>query len=434
MNIEPIVDLPEEEQKIVLPREFIFENRGMLLALLIGQKNRIFERMISSEMMGLMIDHFIKTPPEYIHHEERCIFVEKFLDCLMMDFGVDMVEIKSNNVFAQGSHGKVYESNRKPKNGTDKNGDKELIKILMNHKGTENESHVFDNGSLSAHCSTIYDYASELFTYIVWVVVLRYIGVCNKTKQIDSVSGDIRTDYTKYIVKINKPFIAIRTGFDVLSHDVNGNKIFDNLCKPSHSHADRCVRFRDNIRLKFCIGYYMERHKRSLNDLLQKTDETINYPLIKTTLTNVFSVLHEFAKFSNLGIYLMHRDITPNNIVIDDNGNVTLIDFGMALIGIKFQNNMTWNHGTYFKKEYIRTIRSDFDAILFMVMLIQFYEESLLKLNVAEYFKKIISCDQTTKNRYNKKYELAWLHPYVVQVQNPQDHSLSHNITNYLSL
>ena len=454
-KVEPVVEpklvLPEEiEQKLdPNPEELIFENKEMLAALLIGRKNHIFERMISSEMMNLMIDHFIKTPPEYMIRKQKCTFVKNFLDCLLKDFGVDMIEVKSNRVFAQGAHGKVYESDRKTSNGTDKNSEnnKELIKIIMNHEELRDNLLVFDNIQSNAFYSTMYDYASELFTYIVWFVVLQYISgheqysICKKKKRTDSIVGVAaektaeKVDYTKYIVKINKPFIAIRTGYKSTGTDgANDDEIFENLCNPSQSHADHYANFGDNIRLKFCVGYYMKRYENSLNDLLQKSDQTINYPLVKTTLTNVFVILHEFDKFSNLGIHLMHRDITSNNIVVDDNGNVTIIDLGMALVGIKFQNNMIWNHGTYFREEYVRTIQSDFDTILFIMFLAQFHENLLSKLNVTEYFEKLIGCDQATKKRYDEKYELVWLHPYVTRIQNLRNQRMSLNVIKYLTL
>jgi serine/threonine protein kinase len=430
--------VPEQKgQKLVPPKELIFDNKKMLIALLISQKNTIFERMISSEMIELMIDQFIKTPQEHMNDDEKCAFVRNFLDCLLIDFGVDMIEIKSNKAFAEGANGKVYESNRKTKNCENK----ELIKISINHEDMQNNLHVFDSNSLNTFHSTIYDYASELFTYIVWIVVLRYISTYenssrNKRKWSASSSTTNTTEiaekinYTKYIIKMNKPFIAICTEFD---ESDNENEIFESLCKPSQTHAERHnVSFRDNIRLKFCIGYYMKRHDRSLDDLLQKPDRIIDYPLIGTMMKKVFAILHTFNKFSNLGIDLMHRDITPKNIVVDDNGDVTIIDFGTALIGIKFQDNMSWTHGTYFKEEYTRTIQMNFDTVLFMMMMVRCYERQLFKLRLIDYFEKTIGYDQATKKRHDKNDELLWLHPYLTPIHEAQNQDLPHDVIKYL--
>ncbi|OMJ70445.1 hypothetical protein SteCoe_31584 [Stentor coeruleus] len=77
-------------------------------------------------------------------------------------------------------------------------------------------------------------------------------------------------------------------------------------------------------------GLVMEYHKENLMDFLSKQKAT-GQTLIDTVIIDMYkTIISSFASMHDLKIY--HLDIKPQNILIDDNKNLYIIDFGSASV------------------------------------------------------------------------------------------------------
>lgn len=72
-----------------------------------------------------------------------------------------------------------------------------------------------------------------------------------------------------------------------------------------------------------CKGVYLERMSRSLFSIV----ETCSIDQMKSI---IFQLLHSLLECNSR--YIVHRDIKPDNILIDDNYNIKLCDFGLSAI------------------------------------------------------------------------------------------------------
>ena len=79
----------------------------------------------------------------------------------------------------------------------------------------------------------------------------------------------------------------------------------------------------------FRVGYIIQYYSKSFHDIfknlfdsfsLPSADITYTLPMLATILSN----LHDLEQY---GIIVLHRDLSPNNIMIDINNKIKLIDF-----------------------------------------------------------------------------------------------------------
>ena len=94
--------------------------------------------------------------------------------------------------------------------------------------------------------------------------------------------------------------------------------------------------------MEYCEG-------KSLADLTKNTDGYIAQDKIINILNQLLNILH----FLHDTCYIIHRDIKPDNIIIDNNNKIKLLDFGLAAYLFHQNNQLVYNYSFKGVKNYV---------------------------------------------------------------------------------
>jgi hypothetical protein len=376
----------------------MFSKKEDFVKVLHCYRTRIFKNaIISSELMNLLVNFFVLTESCERHSlDDRYTFINSFVKQFFLDFHGETINAQSSNTLARGTYGKIYLSKNKD----------EVIKIYL---GDTRGNILFDNRTVNRD-NLLYQYIIELFNYIVWYTILDYKTTITNNGQTKT------TDYTKYIVRINKPFMVARL-FN--KEDEETKTLSDeDLLKDIFGVENRYTGY-DKKKpgfYKFCIGFYMEKHPASLTQKLKENITTVHS--IPVYLLNSLKMFNEIKQLSNYGIRLLHRDTTPNNIMVNDAGDITLIDFGFSLISIEFADNTYWANGYFFDAIFDFMVEPSYDIILFILWMILHYSSILFDLELYDNFKHHINYEKNKELIKPKDETSVWLYPYKVTLAN----------------
>jgi serine/threonine protein kinase len=139
--------------------------------------------------------------------------------------------------------------------------------------------------------------------------------------------------------RLNSPtpqFVAVKTALDELGGDAEFEKVFVDEARIASSivHPNVCTIYEMGVERS--IPYLVMEWVAggSLHDVLSACDgRKIDYFLAARIIANVCSGLHAAHELTDLDGTLMnvvHRDVSPQNILISEHGHVKIVDFGVA--------------------------------------------------------------------------------------------------------
>jgi serine/threonine-protein kinase len=139
--------------------------------------------------------------------------------------------------------------------------------------------------------------------------------------------------------RLNSPthqFVAVKTALDELGYDAEFEKVFVDEARIASSivHPNVCTIYEMGVERS--IPYLVMEWVAggSLHDVLSASDgRKLDYFLAARIIANVCSGLHAAHELTDLDGTLMnvvHRDVSPQNILISEYGHVKIVDFGVA--------------------------------------------------------------------------------------------------------
>jgi eukaryotic-like serine/threonine-protein kinase len=184
----------------------------------------------------------------------------------------------------------------------------------------------------------------------------------------------------------------------------------------SHSNIAQIYEYGEsNNQLYYILEYIHGINIKELNEKYQIKGE-FPIPFIIYIIMEACKGLHYAHSFKNKftgkKIQIIHRDISPKNIMIDFNGNVKLIDFGIA----KCKTNIDHNKSTvlkgrpsYMSPEYVQSENYDHRVDQFSLGVI--FWELLTQKNLfsgdshLDVIKQVIKCEIPLPRFHNEKVD-----------------------------
>jgi serine/threonine-protein kinase len=139
--------------------------------------------------------------------------------------------------------------------------------------------------------------------------------------------------------RLNSPtpqFVAVKTALDELAGDAEFERVFVDEARIASSivHPNVCTIY--EMGATRSIPYYVMEwvNGGSLHELLAASENhRIDYFAATRIVSNVCSGLHAAHELTDLDgtpMYVVHRDVSPQNILISERGHVKIADFGVA--------------------------------------------------------------------------------------------------------
>lgn len=348
---------------------YIFESKDHLIKIILKHKDSVFtDTKISESLILHLCDNFI-THSRHISDisnvKERTEFFIKTIRLLGENFHIDNAELSaiyhidilSNKPIGKGTYSKVLSSDTS----------NDVIK-LMRSKNPHNEC-VFDL-VIKRSMTALWQFITDMFTYIVWSCISKHINGITIMNHIELIG------FSDYLCSIKRPFIMYN------SNDNN----------------------------TFYAGYVMTRYAYPVSKLFNEQIESDTNVLC--ILLSIIKILYKIHLLSFCGITLLHRDITTSNIMIDDNKNVKLIDFGYALTSIFFANGSSFKLGIFFDEIYDHIVEPYYDFIFFILYMIVNHHKVLVKFKLYKKLKNLVMYKENSRLIDPKDDAFVWSYPY----------------------
>jgi serine/threonine protein kinase len=179
------------------------------------------------------------------------------------------------------------------------------------------------------------------------------------------------------------------------------------------------------------ITNYSNKLKNFNNYSKTNSNSNVNIDIYKT-IEKIIVDLNNLKKLNSIGISMQHRDLTPNNIMIDENQEVKFIDFGFAIADILFANGERFIFGHFFDEDYSTVIDDNFDIIFFVIYMVIYYASTLNKIGLFKIFKLVVEIDNNKNLIHHDKKSDLWYYSYFANI-NYRDQILT-TMMNYLKI
>lgn len=399
----------------------------------------------------------IKKDPE----TEKELFLKKFTVLFVENFLLTSIGVKFTNVIGRGTYGVIYES---------KNSN-EVIKVIKRFSEEKTKDMIYHSSARICKNKCMTGFTTEFFNYIVWITILKYIHDISIGKSSDLDNGS-DTGCERYFVEIHRPFVLVHLNhvkaledpfviFDtrktriphtsnkidlpVLDSTGNGDesisdtKSNDTLIQVNVPTIDTNVadkrpsleqfiktKVRDILdpsndpnkptrRFTFCYGYSMKRYPESFQRFMSEKKDNEFYANV---LKKIRDIIYDISSFTNIGVHLLHRDLTPNNIMITGTMDVKIIDFGFALTKIKFSDGEQFKFGYFFDEIYSHIAEPTYDVVLFVIYMIYFHPKILKKLWIYERYQSLVSHKDNFHRIRQDDDSSLWMYPYTSRLRN----------------
>lgn len=358
---------------------FLFSSKQDLVNIIQKYKNNVYSDIhINEKILSHFIKYFILKEKHYLsltirrHLSKKQKFLNKmrdlFMQYLAMDDDVinDLETSISSSPIGTGTYSKVFLTTQKDS----------VIKLM---RYTDENAHVFVENEFEFDLlddmanEKFWQFLIDMFTYIVWVSIFKHLF--NEMR--------VNIDYTNYLCNIKRPFI-----------------IYDR-----------------NNRSTFRIGYIIQYYSNSMHEVLQNPIDSFSLPTtsVISTLYMLSTMLANLHKLGQYGLVLLHRDLSPNNIMIDDDDKIRLIDFGFAYTLLTFKNGEKIQLGAFFDPRFDKVNEPYYDIIFFVLYMVLYSHKVLICLEIYKRCKDLIMLkeNQTLIDLYD--VTSLWEYPYAAK-------------------
>lgn len=361
----------------------LFDNKGELINIIINNKDSYFKNtIVSDDFIKCMTDYFINNENKLSRNAKKHReFLTRMLSIMANEICIDNIDsiyTKQSTIVGKGTYATVFDYDNK------------VVKLLRAR--INSNEYVFDlSDPVSEECFLMF--ILDLFTYITWSAILTYIDNMNNS---DTVKTEIQIMMRKYLYDIHDIFICF-------------------------------VKTKDGIdNTKFYMGYTMEKYNTTLSSYLRNYSNNLNVfkhdkpstDDFMNKMANISFMLYHIKKLNERGIYLIHRDTSTSNILFDNDGNVKLIDVGLALTHIKFKDSTTWYFGTFYDIIYDHIIEPLYDVIFLMLFMIVYHSKVLKHHKIYYHFTTIIAKYANEELIDLKSNTALWGYPYKAKYIN----------------
>jgi hypothetical protein len=383
----------------------LFRDKKELIDSLYYYRNNIFsDATISEKMMDLFVKNYVETvdvmsldrPKDQINN-----FMLSFMQIFLDDYLVDTEDITNYTIYAKGSYGTVFLSS-----------DEQSVVKVSRSTITKKISHCDKCNNIRPleYCTKtmcgrrLYDFIIDFFNYIVWKTVI--LAVNNRAP----IYGKI---INNYFFDIQIPFMMIVLKSDWKQVHQNHHSAESSTVESSDQYNYTCCCDGDDG-FHFYIGYMMKKYNTSFGNLLG--DKQLKKIVAKKIIVDTIYMICDFVSLEYFGIIMSHRDLTPNNIMIDQGDLLHFIDLGFSLIQINFIDQDKWIFGSFFDKSFAKIIDRSYDIILFLLYLVVYEKDILEKCNYYNYFASLICFDDNSELVDLESSESIWLYPYKANI------------------
>ena len=139
--------------------------------------------------------------------------------------------------------------------------------------------------------------------------------------------------------RLNSPtqqFVAVKMALDELAGDVEFERVFVDEARIASSivHPNVCTIYEMGAEraIPYLVMEWID--GGSLHDILVASEgRRIDYFIAARIIASVCSGLHAAHELTDLDgapMHVVHRDVSPQNILISEHGHVKIVDFGVA--------------------------------------------------------------------------------------------------------